>query len=129
MEQKEMTAQDAWIAMARGECVKTDMWQPYRLLRRDGVFYLQFYSNKIGEGWMNTDNLPGSKFSIVPDPSKPEKKELRIKILRDAGAILDDDRQCWKIGSGKEMSVEMALFAPIDCLVRFIDESKEVKGE
>jgi hypothetical protein len=63
---KEMTATDAWIAMAKGECVKT---HHYIHVIRDNCF--KFWN---GQGWCAACELDSGPYSIVPDPSKPEVK-------------------------------------------------------
>ncbi len=68
MEPKEMTAQDAWIAMAKGECVGTS-YVPHRIWNNR----LQYWDSK---NWKGTEALDSGPYSIVPDPSKPEEKKV-----------------------------------------------------
>ena len=65
MEQKkEMTAKDAWIAMANGECVQTSC----EIFQISSGRALRYWD---GRYWVNTIVLMDGPYSIVPDPSKP----------------------------------------------------------
>jgi hypothetical protein len=73
---KEMTAKDAWIAMANGECVKA------------GDFVQKIESNTLqywdSGHWRTTTTISKGPYSIVPDPSKPEVDEYgqdRCKVV------------------------------------------------
>lgn len=66
MAQKEMTEQDAWIAMAKGECVKSCGF-PHRINGNS----LEYWDRVE---WCPTSELSDGPYSIVPDPSKPEVK-------------------------------------------------------
>jgi len=85
MEQKkEMTDQDAWIAMAKGECVDTE----------DGIHTIKdnrlfFWNNQ--QQWIATSILNDGPYSIVPNPSRLEVKVDRYIYQRDF--LLDDARK------------------------------------
>ena len=51
------------------------------------------------------------------------QKLLREKLLGDGGAVFDRNNQCWVKGT-KRLSVEMALFSPVDALARFLDDEE-----
>lgn len=68
MEQKkEMTAKDAWIAMANGGFVKARAY----IHKIDGS-WIMFWN---GSQWCAASNLDLGPYSIVPDPSKPVDSE------------------------------------------------------
>ena len=78
-----LTTQEAWAAMARGECVKSKK-QIQTLVAIDGFSELRYYSHST-KGWFSTALFEVGPYSIVPDPSKPkevedeyEKDRLRI---------------------------------------------------
>lgn len=50
--------------------------------------------------------------------NKYAEKELRKKVLRESGATFNENLQCYEL-RGKNMSVEMALFGPLETLERF----------
>ena len=75
-----LTTQEAWAAMARGECVKAHYYV-HRI--RENVF--QFFN---GEKWLSSCELDSGPYSIVPDPPKPkdienEYNEDKRKLLKD----------------------------------------------
>lgn len=72
MEQKEMTAQDAWVAMARGECVKCGGGDVRRITDSQVLRRWDSYINT----WELSATLGQQPYSIVPDPSKPVAKQL-----------------------------------------------------
>lgn len=65
-----LTVQEAWAAMARGECVKSGS----SCLRRINDTELVFYDNDKSE-WVKCFTIGMSPYSIVPDPSKPKEVE------------------------------------------------------
>jgi hypothetical protein len=73
---KEMTAQDAWIAMARGEFVDDGIG----IHRIDGGRLLWWDR----DSWHLTAVINPGPYSIVPDPSKPEIKEVQSDIDKAA---------------------------------------------
>lgn len=75
-----LTTEEAWAAMARGECVKAHYYV-HRI--RENVF--QFFN---GEKWLSSCELDSGPYSIVPDPPKPkdienEYNEDKRKLLKD----------------------------------------------
>lgn len=77
-----LTTEEAWAAMSRGECVKT---------ARE-VFHL--FSGRVlkywnGNFWVNTSVLIEGPYSIVPDPSKP--KEVDGEYEKDREYVIKDN--------------------------------------
>jgi hypothetical protein len=110
MEPKEMTAQDAWIAMAKGECVGTS-YVPHRIWNNR----LQYWDSK---NWQGTETLDSGPYSIVPDPSKPEVSEFeqdRKNLIKHL------DTATWKYSERPGDMVDMTL--------DFIEKHFQRKGE
>lgn len=92
MKTENLTVQEAWQAMARGECVKANNFYIHRIRKNA----LQFFSD---EKWVNTCELDDAPYSIVPDPSKPKDVELgeyekdRVKVVESRlYPTLEDER-------------------------------------
>jgi hypothetical protein len=68
-----LTTEEAWAAMARGECVKTKK-QIQTLVDVDGFSELRYYSHSTKQ-WFSTSLFEVGPYSIVPDPSKPKEVE------------------------------------------------------
>jgi hypothetical protein len=90
VEPKEMTEKDAWNAMANGECVKTSL-----CIHRIKELTLEWWDCDLnGSGkWMTTSGFENGPYSIVPDPSKPEKKvdEYEADRQRIIAIVSDED--------------------------------------
>jgi len=80
MEQKEMTAQDAWIAMANGEFVQTDVF-----VHRVDERQLQYWDRIC---WCDSAYLGRGPYSIVPDPSKPQVKDAAYDYTGDRSVVI-----------------------------------------
>ena len=74
-----LTTQEAWAAMARGECVKGYTQTIYRIKDRVLSFWNQ-------EDWYGTTTLGAGPYSIVPDPSKP--KEVEDEYAKDKQSLI-----------------------------------------
>lgn len=62
-----LTTEEAWAAMARGECVGTKV-AIFSILNNG----LNYWDNIC---WVPTSTLATGPYSIVPDPSKPKEVE------------------------------------------------------
>lgn len=69
-----MSTEEAWAAMARGECVRCELAVVQTI--QDNV--LKYWN---GADWRQTCNLLPGPYSIVPDPSKP--KEVEDEYFKD----------------------------------------------
>lgn len=79
-----LTVQEAWAAMARGECVSTSLC----VHRINGLFLEWYDNNGDGSKWESASNLEPGPYSIVPDPSKP--KEVEDEYEAEKERLLDD---------------------------------------
>lgn len=81
MEQKteNLTTEEAWAAMARGECVKAG--NSIQRICRD---WLQYWDE---DRWLSTSAIGCAPYSIVPDPSKPKDVE-RSEYEKDREALI-----------------------------------------
>lgn len=68
-----LTTEEAWAAMARGECVLAMDGE----LSEEGTIH-RIHDNSLAfwnEQWISTSILDSGPYSIVPDPSKPTLNE------------------------------------------------------
>ena len=75
-----LTTQEAWAAMARGEYLNT-VGEVFHLLNGRVLRYWD------GNFWVNTSVLIEGPYSIVPDPSKPKEVE-DDKYEKDREALI-----------------------------------------
>lgn len=75
-----LTKEEAWAAMARGECVDSN-----GPTHRINGTRLEFWSG----GWRGTTELSVGPYSIVPDPSKP--KEVDGEYEKDREYVIKDN--------------------------------------
>lgn len=78
-----LTTQEAWAAMARGECVDTEQ----AVHRINGLRLEYWRGEKLG--WTLTSIIDEGPYSIVPDPSKPKEVEDEYNDSRLAIINLD----------------------------------------
>jgi len=70
-----LTTEEAWAAMARGECVDTEQ----AVHRLNGLRLEYWRGEELG--WTLTSIIDAGPYSIVPDPSKP--KEVEDEYFKD----------------------------------------------
>ena len=75
-----LTTEEAWTAMARGECVKA--WDYAHRINEN---VLEFFNR---EKWLAVCELSEGPYSIVPDPSKP--KEVEDQYEKDWECMTDE---------------------------------------
>lgn len=75
-----LTTQEAWAAMAKGECVRAE----FRIYKIAGSTLLQW--SKTLSSWMDATNIGSGPYSIVPDPSKP--KEVEDEYAKDKQSLI-----------------------------------------
>ena len=88
-----LTTEEAWAAMARGECVKC-----VDAIHRIDRNHVEFWTGSH-DRWQETNYLNPGPYSIVPDPSKPKEVELgeyekdRVKVVEASLYLaLEDER-------------------------------------
>ena len=78
-----LTTQEAWAAMARGECVDTEQ----AVHRINGLRLEYWRGEKLG--WTLTSIMDAGPYSIVTDPSKP--KEVDGEYEKDREYVIKDN--------------------------------------
>jgi len=91
-----LTTEEAWAAMARGEYLNT-VREVFHLLNGRVLRYWD------GNFWVNTSVLIEGPYSIVSDPSKP--KEVEDEYIGDRMHLLDGNHYRSETGSLKALLV------------------------
>ncbi len=79
-----LTTEEAWTAMARGECVKSCSGT----IRRINRIAIEYYE-EVDAQWLGCDSIGKAPYFIVPDPSKP--KEVDGEYEKDREYVIKDN--------------------------------------